>query len=518
MNSKLLAVITLSAISLSIPAAAQTSPHLSEAQKVLHVLNRVSFGPRPGDIERVRKMGIEKYVEQQLHPESIDDTGIDTRLTDFPSISMSVAEMNTRYIQPNGLATELGMTPDSIDRQAINQAMKERGLNPQQKLLQELQGQKLVRAVSSERQLEEVMTDFWFNHFNVFWGKGADKQLTTSYEMNAIRPNVLGKFRDLLMATAKSPAMLFYLDNAQSSAPRLPRPDLVKAGRKPGINENYARELMELHTMGVDGGYTQQDVQEVARAFTGWTIDRGQSFEFIFRPGMHDQGEKVVLGHRINGGGIKDGEAVIDILVHHPSTAKFVATKLVRRFVSDNPPQSLVDRVAIVFAKTDGDIREMLHTIFTSDEFFSVDAYRSKAKSPFELAASAIRAVGAQTDGSPRMSQEITKMGQPLYQYQAPTGFPDRASQWMSSGSLMERINFALALSSNRIPGTKVTLPLIEGGTPEDAITRAIESVLGNDVSEQTKQVLVAQVRASAESPMAKAFALALGSPEFQKR
>ena len=520
MNRNLVAALTLGLFAFSSLSAAQSRPRLTETQKALQVLNRLAFGPRPGDVERVQKIGIARYVEQQLHPEAIDNAATETLLAAFPSISMDPAELNAKYVQPKMLATELGMTSDSIDRQGINQAMKKRGLNPQQKLLQELQGQKLVRAVASERQLEEVMTDFWFNHFNVFWGKGADKQLTTAHEMTVIRPNVLGKFRDLLVATAKSPAMLFYLDNALSSTPnpRAQRPALAKAGRQAGINENYARELMELHTLGVDGGYTQKDVQEVARAFTGWTLDRGQSFSFVFRPAMHDQGEKVVLGQRVNAGGIRDGEAVIDILVHHPSTAKFVATKLVRRFVSDNPPDSLVDRVASVFTRTDGDIREMLRTIFAADEFFSVDAYRAKTKSPFELAASAIRALGAQTDRSPRMSQEIAKMGQPLYQYQAPTGFPDRAAQWMSSGSLMERINFAVALSSNRIPGTKVAFPRSDGGTTEEAVKRAIDAVLGGDVSEQTRRVLQSQLRESPDSPMMKAFALALGSPEFQKR
>jgi len=291
------------------------------------------------------------------------------------------------------------------------------------------------------------------------------------------------------MATAKSPAMMFYLDNVQSTAPDPRALAIANAQRggnaRPnagGINENYARELMELHTMGVDGGYTQQDVQEVARAFTGWSLAQpqdadpaarmarqtsplrqgaqpGQRGEFMFRPFVHDTGAKTVLGHSIKaGGGIEDGEQVIDILAHHPSTARFIATKLVRRFVSDTPPASLVNRVADTFMKTDGDIREMMRVILTSSEFNSAGAYQAKIKSPFELAVSAIRTLNGRTDGSPQIIQIIDRMGQPLYRYDAPTGFPDRATYWMSNGAEIERINFGIALTANRISGTRVDL------------------------------------------------------------
>jgi uncharacterized protein (DUF1800 family) len=335
-------------------------------------------------------------------------------------------------------------------------------LKAPQQLLQELAAQKLLRAVASERQLQEVLTDFWFNHFNVFWGKGADRWLTTDFEMNAIRPNAMGKFEDLLLATAKSPAMLFYLDNHLSS---VPAPAVARAldrqaqNRRSGINENYARELMELHTMGVDGGYTQKDVQELARILTGWTIQQPRrNGQFIFRPVMHDRGDKVFLGRTIKGGGIEEGEKAIRILARHPSTARFIATKLVRRFVSDNPPDSLVARVEAAFNKTGGDIRETLGVLFYSDEFMALDAYGKKTKSPFEYAASAIRALDGDTNGSEQLAQMIARMGQPLYQYQAPTGYPDRADEWMSSGTILERINFAIALAANRIPGTKVDI------------------------------------------------------------
>jgi uncharacterized protein (DUF1800 family) len=369
-------------------------------QDVAHLLSRFAFGPRPGDVERVQSIGAEAYLHQQLRPAPI------------------------------------ALTPISISNL--------RNVQPPRKLLEDLQAHKIARAVENEWQLQEVMTDFWFNHFNVFWSKNADRWLTTPYEANAIRPHVLGKFKDLLMATAKSPAMLVYLDNRLSSSVR-------------GINENYARELMELHTLGVDGGYTQKDVQEVARALTGWTIEAPQrGGAFIFRPRMHDDGEKIILGHRIHAHGITDGEAVIDILAKHPSTARFISTKLVRRFVADDPPESLVNHVADVYKKTDGGIREMLHAIVTSREFNSPDTVGAKTKTPFEYAVSAIRSLDGTTDGSRPLAQSIARMGQPLYQCQPPTGYPDRGDYWMSNGAILERLNFAVALTANRIPGTSV--------------------------------------------------------------
>jgi len=555
---------------LSMSAGQTRAAKLTEDQRILHILNRLSFGPQPGDIERVRKIGISAYIEEQLHPERIDDSKTEALLKIFPSIGMDVAAINQKYVPPNELARRLGLNPasklqanqgspdDSDVRKTLQVYYEEHGLNPPQRLLQELQGQKLVRAVYSDRQLAEVMTDFWYNHFNVFWGKGADKQLATDYEMNAIRPHVLGKFKDLVMATARNPAMLFYLDNAQSSSPNMKTPAMERLEqlqqrrmlavnnpralerideqimqvqqriaqanssntRKPGINENYARELMELHTMGVDGGYRQKDVQEVARAFTGWTIDHPrQDARFVFRDAMHDGGTKIVLGHKIEAGGIHDGEQVIDILVHHPSTAHFIAAKLVRRFVSDEPPAALVDRVAAVYMKSEGDIREMLRTIFLSDEFQSPSAYRAKTKSPFELAVSAIRALGGDTNGSPRLAQEIARMGQPLYQYQAPTGFPDRASEWTSSGAILERLNFGIALVHNKIPGTAVEVSRFADETraPDSAVERAGQVLLNGDISPQTQRILIEQVRSSSEPSLMKAFAMVLGSPEFQK-
>ncbi len=549
---------------------------LTEDQKILHLLNRIGFGPRPGDVERVRALGIDKFIDQQLHPERLDDSATEARLKSIESIHMGLNELAEKYPEPGMIARELGLkgkaaaakaapaapanasgdnapanqaadAPLDLNKQENRQLVmayyREHNLKPPQLLLQDLMQQKVIRAVYSERQLQEVMSDFWYNHFNIFWPKGADKLLTTDYEMSAIRPHTLGKFEDLLLATAKSPAMLFYLDNFQSSSPDAKLPGQRGIGqqsrfqrrglfgglarrndpayrnqqmpttpqqraqaieqfkkRKPGINENYARELMELHTLGVEGGYTQKDVQEVARCFTGWTIVQPRrGGDFIFRPFMHDDGEKVVLGHKIPaGGGIKDGEMVIDILAHHPSTAKFISTKLVRRFVSDAPPPALVDRVAQVYLKSNGDIREMLRTIFTSPEFYAKDAYRAKIKSPFELAVSAIRAVGGDVSNTLMVTQFISKMGQPLYRYQPPTGFPDKAEQWVNTGALLERMNFGLALISNKLRGTTVDLKRIApNATGRDAarvLDQAIALLLNREVSPQTRAVLEKQM------------------------
>ena len=438
---------------------------------------------------------------------------------------------------------------------------KENNLRPAQFLTGELQMSRILRAVYSERQLQEVMVDFWTNHFNVFAAKGADRWLLTSYDRDTIRPHTLGKFYDLLLADAQSPAMLFYLDNFQSVSPnaQLPQqrpgtargplavlmsnnPQQQRPQQQPqrprGINENYARELMELHTLGVDGGYTQKDVQEVARCFTGWTIlqprgggaaaaavmgrdTRDSAGKFIFRPFVHDNGEKIVLGHKIPaGGGIKDGLMVLDIVAHHPSTAKFIATKLVRRFVSDNPPPALVDRVAQTFIKTDGDIREVLKAIFFSPEFNSAEAYRAKVKRPFELAVSAVRTLGADTNGGPQFHQWIARMGQPLYGFQTPNGYSDVAENWVNTGALLERMNFALALVSNRIPGTRVDLSRFVGDMngksidKEKLLDRFVTLIVGGEISPKTRETLLKQLSDQVTLPaMPRAQVAANGAP-----
>jgi len=476
-------VLLLLVVTATVLPAPQAPP---DEQKITHVLNRLGFGPRPGDIDRVRKIGIRDYIEQQLRPERTSDSRAEDKVAAFSSLKMSRDQIIDQYPQPQQLARQLGLrnpnqiaapndpntTPAQQSEQAaarvkIQQYMRQNKLERPQQLLQDLISDRIVRGVYSERQLQEVMTDFWYNHFNIYWDKGQDRWLTTDFEMNVIRPHAMGKFKDLLLATAQSPAMLFYLDNHLSTAPSPAAETLLRnrlnagnAKRKPGINENYARELMELHTLGVDGGYTQKDVTEVARAFTGWTIDRPRmSANFIFRPQMHDRGEKIVLGQRIPAnGGVQDGQKVIDILVHQPSTARFISTKLVRRFVSDNPPQSLVDKVAETYTKTDGDIREMLRTIFFSEEFMSPETYAQKTKTPLEYVVSSIRALDGETGGNPQLGKAIGQMGQPLYQYQPPTGFPDRADYWMSDGALIARLNFAVSLTSGRISDTQVSL------------------------------------------------------------
>jgi uncharacterized protein (DUF1800 family) len=317
-----------------------------------------------------------------------------------------------------------------------------------------------------------VLADFWFNHFNVFLDKGADRFLVTAYERDAIRPHVLGKFRDLLEATAKSPAMLFYLDNWQSVGPNAPQGRGAGNRQRRGLNENYGRELMELHTLGVDGGYTQKDVTEVARCFTGWTIQQPQrGGPFTFNARIHDNGEKTVLGVKIPaGGGIEDGEKVLDILAHHPSTAHFISKKLAIRFVADDPPASLVDRMAQTFLKTDGDLREVMRTMLASKEFWSRGAYRSKMKSPLEMVASAVRAVNGDVDFATALGNQVAQLGEPLYRKVEPTGYSNSGKEWLNSAGLVARMNFALQLADNKVPGVKVAAAQDEGiplGSPD---------------------------------------------------
>jgi len=342
---------------------------------------------------------------------------------------------------------------------------------PQQVVARDLMEGKLLRAIYSERQLDEVLADFWFNHFNIFLDKGADRYLVTEYEREVIRPRVLGKFRDLLEATAKSPAMLFYLDNWQSVGTDAPQPRAAANRPRRGLNENYGRELLELHTLGVDGGYTQKDVTEVARCFTGWTILRPQTGgSFTFNPRLHDRGEKVLLGVTIPaGGGIEDGEKVLDIVAHHPSTAHFISRKLAQRFVADEPPAALVGRMAQTFVKTDGDLREVIKTMLESREFWSVGAYRSKMKSPLEMVASAVRAVNGDVDYAFALANQVAQLGQPLYRKQEPTGYSNSSQEWVSSAGLLARMNFALQLTDNKVPGVKVETAraATELGSPE---------------------------------------------------
>jgi uncharacterized protein (DUF1800 family) len=563
------------------------SKNLSAEQKAIHLLDRITFGARPGDIERVMKTGWEKFLDEQLHPERLSDTAIEQKLKGIESIHLSNAELANYYPPPQviqqalkskgieppdfagGTNTPAGQTEqeqkaNQAKRREIQKTLKEMGYKQPQQVALELQQAKILRAAYSERQLQEVMTDFWFNHFNVFLQKGADRVLTTTYERDAIRPHVFGKFEDLLKATAESPAMLFYLDNWMSAAPNaqamqrrerfakaLQRRQALqgdkmsgqekeqmlnaqgKLKRAPrGLNENYAREIMELHTLGVDGGYTQKDVQEVARCFTGWTLKQPRNgAEFFFNPMIHDDGEKNVLGKKIAaGGGQKDGYDVIHLLATHPSTAKFISTKLARKFVNDNPPQALVSRMAETFKKTDGDISQVLRTMLTSPEFFAAENYRAKIKTPFEMTVSAVRAVGAETAGGPQFHRWIAQMGEGLFMAQPPTGYPDTAEYWVNTGALLERMNFALALASNRIPGTRTNLSSLvpDAATlqPSQLVDRYAKLLLKGELSPQSRatidkslsEQMLAKNDNSKTVDAAKIVGRILGSPEFQRQ
>ncbi len=599
---------------------------LTEDQKILHVLNRLGFGARLGDVEKVKSIGLQKYIEQQLNPGSINDSVAENKVSGFDVLKMSNEELFAKYPSPatvlqavarqNGLSKgdlaqlkqqnkdqkEAKNAPSDGSMTKENGAMAndEKTLNEKiaaatpeerqkyqaqvqeiyqkynfgrpQQISQQLNASRILRAVYSERQLQEQMVDFWTNHFNVYAAKQSVRWFTPQYDRDVIRPNALGNFKDLLLATAKSPAMLYYLDNFQSVSPntqiggakgknlspeqrlkamenprvrerikqrtglndaeldaRIKRqqqnPNANQQQQKRGINENYAREIMELHTLGVDGGYSLKDIQEIARCFTGWTIvdprgyrkaaaemisgkedkrgarlaqqagipENAESGTFVFVDRLHDKGDKMVLGQKISGGGMEEGLKVIDILANHPSTAKFIARKLAVKFVNDNPSEALVNRLAAEFTKSHGDIKSTLRALFTSDEFYAPENYRAKIKTPFELTISAIRAVGADTNGG-QVQAMLAKMGEQLYNWQAPTGYPDTAEDWVNTGALLERLNFAVALSSNRIPQTKVNLSRFEGKNKDVILDKAIAEILGGEIAPNTKATLLKQL------------------------
>ncbi len=666
---------------------------MDEQKRAVHALNRLTFGPRPGDVERVISMGVDKWIELELHPDKIDDSALDARLAPFRTLRMGTKEIVENFppeqvikqiadgkaslprdptkravyeaqlqryedkqerkqeaagsaaavvptseptSEPRSAAPKApslvcrdGACPVSPDDDSAQPAdsdqmqrrreerrlanlktqelldlpadkrMKEilqmspeerrmlaatnkgakadaltEGMSPQQKetvealsnpgqvVVNELTQAKLVRAIYSERQLDEVMTDFWFNHFNVFINKGAARYLLTSYERDAIRPHVLGKFEDLLVATAKSPAMLFYLDNwlsvgpnseiALGTAPRGPGNRPRKGKRGSGLNENYGRELMELHTLSVNGGYSQQDVTEVAKVFTGWTLEQPKKGgDFHFEPAMHEPGDKIVLGHRIKENAEKEGLEVLHLLAHNPKTAHFISQKLAMRFVSDNPPPALVDRMAQTFLKKDGDIREVLRTLFKSPEFWSPEAYRAKVKTPLEFVVSAARASGAEVDDARALVNTLNTMGMMPYGMMPPTGYSMKADVWVNSSALLGRMNFALGLAAGKIRGVKVDAAslLAETGAagshavgsnvagsdkeaPPDAqleLAALEDSLLSGDISRQTHDTISKQLddpkisQRRLDDPkrppnVAAITGLILGSPEFQRR
>jgi uncharacterized protein (DUF1800 family) len=714
----------------------------SEQKRAVQALNRLTFGPRPGDVQQVMAMGVDRWIDLQLHPEKIPDNAIDARLAPFRTLRMSSKEIveefpdnqmikqymdgkktmpsdpakravievqiarleekqqektdkNQNRRNPNAgreeaaasapapagpaandtaktaeeLAAAAAASPDAMpaDNNSMNGLsaangtnanvtnedhsmapaaetsmapanpkmtpadeaearrredrlyadLKIQGLmdlppdqrykkvmamttaeqvtfadslrggkgqefldgmepkqketlmamnNPQAAVLSELVQAKVLRAIYSDRQLEQVMTDFWFNHFNVFVGKGPERVLITNYEQNVIRPHALGKFEDLLAATAKSPAMMFYLDNWMSvgpnspqavgmparpmrpygpyGRPRFPQQPNPNAKRKQasGLNENYGRELLELHTLSVNGGYSQRDVTEVAKVFTGWTIEKPyEGLGFKYEPRMHEPGPKFVLGHRIKPKGEDEGKEVLHMLATSPQTAHFISLKLAQRFVSDDPPPALVDRMAKTFAKSKGDIREVLTTLFHSPEFWAEGTYRAKVKTPLEFVASAVRATGADVDDAFPLARQIANLGMPLYSAQPPTGYSMKADMWVSSSALLGRMNFALGMTSGKIRGVKVDAVQLAGGPPPPAdATMALSALeaklLAGDVSKQTHDSIMAQIEAPAhnaaggqdkKSPQSKPAGppdtstmagLLLGSPEFQKR
>ncbi len=582
---------TLLSVGVTGQSTKRTSKPLTSDQKIAHVLNRLTFGATPGYFEKVKAIGFEQFIEQQLDPGSIKDELAEAKTSNLEVFKLSTAEIFAKYPNPGALLRMLETNEQanarSLDqnqnnatvspedqmkrRQQIAEIYRKYDFKPAQQIAAQVLSNRILRATYSERQLQEVMVDFWQNHFNVFVGKNPVRWYIPSYERDVLRKHALGNFKDLVVGTAQHPAMLAYLDNFENVAPnsqlananpraqrfqrqlengqlpavareRIKRnrgltdaqldqrlKQMQQAGanmRGRGINENYARELMELHTLGVDGGYTQKDVTEVARCFTGWTIadprgyrkvsasvinknedrryermqarfeipDDVESGEFYFNSRWHDGSEKVVLGQKIKEGGMKDGLKVIDLLVKNPATAKFIARKLAVKFVNDNPSEALVSRIAQAFQKSDGDIKTTLRALFNDAEFFAAENYRAKIKTPFELMVSSLRALGADTRFSGALLALARKLGEVPYGYQAPTGYPDSAEDWVNTGALLERMNFAVALSSNRIPQTNVNLKQFEAKTPGEIFERSVAAILRGEVSSETKSALLKQL------------------------
>ncbi len=583
---------------------------LSKDDQIVHALDRLTFGPRPGDVARVKKIGLKKWIFEQLHPDRMDENPVlEARLQALESLRMTPLEAVQHYPPPQMIRAiaqgkqplpddlllrasverflvryktriaqasnipagtpppaeikedlepirpledvltpvELGivrsgngekkrellesMPQEKIEDMLIAMTQKQRLqlfgpasstvrreiflLNgPQQVVAYDLLDSKMLRAVESNRQLAEELDDFWFNHFNVFYEKGADRFMIPQYEREAIRPHVLGQFRDLLEATAKSPAMLFFLDNSQSVRPDLDAND-KKRKVKRGLNENYGRELMELHTLGVNGGYTQKDVTEVARCFTGWGIQEPRKGgTFFYNDKLHDKGEKMVLGHIIAaGGGMEDGEHVLDILARHPSTAHFISQELAQRFVADNPPESLVNKMAQTFLSTNGSIREVMKTMLDSKEFWSEGAYRAKVKSPFEMVASSARALDANVIDGWALANQVGTLGEPLYRKLEPTGYSNMNAEWINSAALLGRMNFALQLAQNHVESVKVDVSRF-GDDPSDVA----KALMFRAMSRETRAAIDKALEDNKQKNPALVAALVIGSPDFQKR
>ena len=622
---------------------------LTQRQKVVHALNRLTFGPRPGDVDAVLAKGLDSWIEDQLHPESTDDSALNTRLAPFATTHMSlkqIAELfpsdnvinqtfagrralpgdpvaklifsvqvarleQQKAKQANAAATAAAgdtaaslkpeadkpantdleaasaqdqartiadrllalpkdqrmaaleneppeklidfpnqLRPDQRERLVADFTPEEREIFraltvPRNVVANELQQAKLIRAIYSERQLQEVMTDFWINHFNVFQYKDQCVYYTTAYERDTIRPHALGKFYDLLLATAQSPAMLAYLDNWVSMGPQS---QAAGKGRFTGLNENYGRELMELHTLGVDGGYTQSDVTELSRVLTGWTIAQPEDgAKFQFDPRRHDPGMKTVLGEKFYEAGMDEGLRALDAIAHNPATAHFISKSIAVRFISDDPPESVVKRMAATFLSTDGDIREVLRAMLKSPEFWSPKVYRAKFKTPLEFLVSAVRATGANVMAADPLVQSLNAMGMRPYGMESPAGYSMKAETWQTEGAVLSRINFATLLTQGKLPGVQfepgnvVTLGLLaspelpdtkDSSDPRDAGTYAAialieKTLLNGDLSAQNKEVIRKQMqdpqvqRQLAAAPvdgLRQVVGFVIASPDFQMR
>jgi uncharacterized protein (DUF1800 family) len=497
----------LATLSMSMASAAE----LTEEQRAVYVLNRLGYGPRPGELEKVVAMGVDRYIDLQLNPEKIRlPNELLDRLDTLTSQDMPAGDLVAEY-------------------QAANKAVKngdEEARNKRKetfKLIAEQTAEaRLARAINSPAQLEEVMVDFWFNHFNVYEGKGLDRVLVPSYERDAIRPYVLGHFGDMLKATAKHPAMLFYLDNWQSVAPGF-KP-LNPNQKVDGLNENYAREVMELHTLGVDGGYTQKDVTELARMLTGWTFEPNKMVNggatFHFAPRRHDDGDKDWLGKHIGPRGEQEGEWALDVLAMHPATAHHISYQLAQYFVSDDPSPVLVDKLAKRYLDTRGDIREVLRTLFASKEFWASAQSGAKFKTPYQYVVSAARATGMNIANIRPLLGALRQLGMPLYGCPTPDGYKNTEMAWLNPDAMTRRISFATGLASGKLPVTHnpdddTGMPAPQGKDdkaqqPSPVDAQMLLTALGSAISQNTRDTI------AANPPQLRA-AMVLGSPDFMR-
>jgi len=523
------------------PQSAMPGAALTPQDSALHALNRLAYGPRPGDVPRVAAEGVMRWIDHQLSPDRIDDDRLAQRERRFDILRYDRGDLAALYTAAQRERRErklaAGQTAQDSDSVGARHAaplprLPDPMMLRNRRLASEFADLAVVRATLSERQLYEVMVDFWTNHFNVYAAKGADRFLAPDYIEHTIRPRAMGKFEDLLIATARSPAMLFYLDNWESVAPGTSPPFPLSARRRggqgvrpvpKGINENYARELLELHTLGVDGGYTQHDVIDVARIFTGWSIERPQQGgDFEFHDWAHDRGEKLVLGVRFEGGhDMDEGIRLLKLLANHPATMHHVSRKLCQRFVNDDPPDGCVDDAVAAWQRSSGDMREVLRAIFHGPDFWAAANVRAKVKTPLEFVVSAARAVAAEPDTSPRLAQVVARLGEPLYLHVAPDGYPEREAAWVNSGALLDRMNTAVALASGKLPGVTVGLDsIVSAGDADQLIGVVNEKILSGTMSENTKQVLRRDLAGIGDPAQARALAvgLAIGGPEFQKQ